>query len=380
MRLARYLSLYLIKLSIVATLILAFIAEILDLVENAPDILSTGEGVPGILRYVMLRMPTLLVHSLPLGTLVGALLTLLLLARNSEIVAMRSAGRSTFNIFVAMMRGAFLLVVLHSTFIDVISPMTEAKLAISITQRIEKKQERTDRTKANFLRIDDAIVSFDRVSNGGRRIRGVRIYDRDPQKLVTSRIMAEDARYRDGKWTLTNAERVTWTRGEAFNQKTNADGVWETSLTPDDILATLSPESRIALTAARKVLAGEQTPNAPLPFYQTLVERVYAAPLGLIVMVLLAMPASLVNWRDARSGRYGFIALASGLFFLLGDGVMRTLGLTGVVDPAIGAWSGLLLFAAFGSWRIWRMDGQWRPQREPRGPRASGGSLAEANA
>lgn len=377
MRLARYMSLRFVKLAIVATLILAFIAEILDLVENAPDILEAGDGVAGILRYVGLRMPTLLVHALPLGTLVGALLTLLILARNSEIVAMRASGRSTFALFMALVPGALFLVVLHSTLIDVIAPRTEAKLAISVTQRIEKKQERTDRTKANFLRIEDAIVSFDRVSSGGRKIKDVRIYERDANKVVTARVTAAEARWTGDEWVLSEAERVSWARGDGFNQKSPANGVWKTKMTPDDVLGTLSPESRINLTAARKVVAGEQTPNAPLPFYQTLIERVYAAPLGLIVMALLAMPASLVNWRDARSGRHGLYALGAGLFFLLVDGLMTTLGLTGVTQPAVGAWTGLLVFAAFGAWRVWRIDSGWRRPREPASP---SGALREARA
>lgn len=377
MRLARYLSLRFVKLAIVATLILAFIAEILDLVENAPDILDAGEGVAGILRYVGLRMPTLLVHALPLGTLVGALITLLILARNSEIVAMRASGRSTFGLFFAMVPGALALVILHSTLIDIVAPRTEAKLAISVTQRIEKKQERSDKTKANFLRIEDSIVSFDRVSSGGRRIRGVRIYERSPDKIVTARINAEEARWTDGRWMLSGAEKVSWARGDTFNQKSPANGVWATKMTPEDVLGTLSPESRINLNAARKVVAGEQTPNAPLPFYETLIERVYASPLGLIVMALLAMPAALVNWRDVRSGRHGLLALGAGLLFLLCDGLMTTLGLTGVVRPAIGAWSGLVLFAAFGAWRVWRIDSGWRRPKAPAGPT---GALAEARA
>lgn len=375
MRFSRYLSVTLFKLAITATLILAFIAEILDLVDNAGDILDQGDGVPGILQYVALRFPTLLVHALPLGALVGALLTLALLARNSEIVAMRAAGRSTFDMFVAMAPGAFALVIVHSTLIDVVAPRAEAKLAIRVTQRFEKAEELGKNAKTTWLRVGDAVVSFDRVSDKARRLKQVRIYDRDANKIVTARTTAAEARFRNGEWTLSGAERVSWAK-ETLNERSSADGVWRTTMTPDDVLAALIPESRVSLTAARKVVAGEQTPNAPLPFYQTLIERVYAAPLGLIVMVLLAMPASLLNWRDVRSTRHMAFALLSGLGFLLADGLLTTLGLTGIVRPAIGAWAGLFLFAAFGAFRIWRIDAGWKPGRLRAAPR--GGRLAES--
>ena len=368
MRFTRYLSLTLFKLAVVATLILAFIAQILDLVDNAGDILDQGDGVPGILRYIALRLPTLLVHSLPLGTLVGALLALALLARNSEIVAMRASGRSTFAMFLAMAPGVFALVIVHSTLIDVVAPRAEARLAIDVTQRFERAEAQGKNAKTTWLRVGDAVVSFDRVSDKARKLKNLRIYDREADKIVISRTIAEEARYRKGEWTLSGAERVSWKR-ETLNERTNADGVWRTTMTPDDVLAALIPESRVSLTAARKVVAGEQTPNAPLPFYETLIERVYASPVGLIVMVLLAMPASLLNWRDVRSTRHMAYALMSGLGFLLVDGLLTTLGLTGIVSPPIGAWAGVLLFTAFGLFRIWRIDAGWREARAPRPPR-----------
>ncbi|MFL1876257.1 LptF/LptG family permease [Hansschlegelia beijingensis] len=365
MRLTRYLSVSLVRMALTATFILAFIAQILDLVDNAGDILDQGDGLYGILRYVVLRMPTLLTRSLPLGALVGATLVLLLLARNSEIVAMRSAGRSTSQLFLSMLPGALALVLFQSTLIDVVAPHTEARLAILLTQRIDRQADEASKNpKATWLRIGDAVVSFDRVSERGRRLRSVRIYDRDQNKIVTARTTAAEARYRNGRWTLKDAERVLWTR-ENFNERTPADGVWETSLTPDDVLSSLTPESRVSLAAARAVLAGEMTPNAPLPFYQTLIERVYAGPLGVIVMVLLAMPAALVNWRDARTGRRGVLAMTAGLIFLLSDGLLTTLALTGVVSPAIGAWSALVVFAIYGAYRIFRIDGGW-PSRATR--------------
>ena len=374
MRFARYLSVMLVKLALTATFILAFIAEILDLVENAGGILDSGDGVPGILLYVVLKMPILLVHALPLGALVGALLTLALLARNSEIVAMRSAGRSAFNMFAAMVPGALVLVVIHSTLIDAVAPRAEAKLVVQATKRLEQAEQQGKNPKATFLRVGNAVVSFERVSDRGRRLRDLRIYDRDQNDVATARTTVAEARYKGGQWTLSGAERVSWTR-ETLNERTPVNGVWDTTLTPDDVLGALSPESRFTLAAARKVVAGEQTPNAPLPFYETLIERVYAMPLGLVVMVMLAMPASLLNWRDARSTWHAVSALGAGLTFLLVDGLMTTLGLTGVVRPMVGAWSGLVIFVLFGAYRIRRIDTGWRAPRSRSDPAAQ---VAEA--
>jgi lipopolysaccharide export system permease protein len=375
MRFTRYLSGMLIRRALSAALILAFIMQVLDLVDNAGDILDQGDGLAGLLRYAGLKMPMLLTRALPLGALIGALLTLLTLARNSEIAAMRSAGRSTWRMFLMMLPGAILLTLLQSTLIDVVVPRSEARLAIIATHAAdEEANEEGKDVKPTWIRVGDSVVSFDRVNARGRRLKSLKIYDRDASKIVTSRTVAAEARWENGRWILKDAERIDWTRGN-FNARTPADGPWVTTMTPDDVLSALTPESRVSLTAARAVLAGEATPNAPLAFYQTLVERVYAGPLGTIVMVLLSMPAALVNWRDARSARYAVIAMTGGLMFMLCDGLLSTLALTDVVRPVIGAWSGLVIFAAYGLWRLRRIDGGWPA---PKATAARDARLAEA--
>lgn len=428
MRLTRYMTVQLLKFSLTAALILAFIAQILDLVDNAGDILDQGSGVLGILRYAGLKMPTLMIRSLPLGALVGAVMALLALARSSEIAPMRSAGISTWRMFRMMLPGALVLVVMQATLIDVVAPRTEARLALLSTHAAEDSFGAEDRPEAakpasaqpdaakpdappigaansdpaksgvdrradgkpgdgksgdgkqdepkqTFLRVGDAIVSFEKVSDRGKKLKGVTIYDRESDKLATARTQAAEARYEKKRWILKDAEREDWTR-EKFNVRTPADGVWDTTLTPDDVLSALTPESRISLAAARAVLAGQMTPNAPLPFYETLIERVYASPLGAIVMVLLAMPAAFVNWRDPRSARFAASAVGGGLIFLLCDGLLTTLALTGVIEPVIGAWSALAIFAVYGAWRVTRLDGGW-PALKVRTPRRAG-RLAEA--
>lgn len=359
MRFTRYLSGMLLRRALAAALILAFIMQVLDLVDNAGDIIDQGDGLPGLLRYAGLKMPSLMTRALPLGALIGTLLTLLTLARNSEIAAMRSAGRSTGNMFLMMLPGAVLLTLMQSTLIDVVVPRTEARLAIIATRAADDTATDDGKeVKPTWIRVGDAIISFDRVGARGRRLRTVKIYDRDASKLVTARTTAGEARWDKGRWVLSDAERITWTR-ENFNVRTPADGPWATTLTPDDVLSALTPESRVSLTAARAVLAGQATPNAPIAFYQTLVERVYSGPLGTIVMVLLSMPAALVNWRNPRSARYAVVALTGGLIFMLCDGLLSTLALTGVITPVVGAWSAVVLFMAYGLLRLRSIDSRF---------------------
>ncbi|GLK80319.1 LptF/LptG family permease [Methylopila turkensis] len=370
MRLLRYLSFRFFALAVTATLMLAAIAEVLDLVDNAGDILDRGEGAAGFVEYLSLRTPTLIAHSLPLGALVGALAALAFLARNSEIVAMRAAGRSSWELFALMVPGAFVLAVAQCALLDVVLPKTQRSLAVWWAAGPDSK---IDSDKPAWLRLGDQIISFEGLRDRGRTLVNLKVYDRDAEKVAIGRTTAAEARYEKRRWTLIGATHTSWLR-ESFNVQTPADGPWKTTLTPADAVASLTPGGLMSSDSAQQVLAGERVANAPPSFYATLIQRVYAGPMGVAVLLLLAMPAAFLNWRDARSARYVFVGLALGLAFLLTDGLLTSLGGAGVLSPVVGAWSGVILFAIIGAFNLFRME---RGLARPRPFRAAGDLLPE---
>jgi lipopolysaccharide export system permease protein len=354
MRLTRYLSLRFIAFTLAATAILAAVAQILDLVDKAADILDRGDGAAGLLEYVSLRSPTLLMQALPLGALVGGLASFGALARSSEIVAMRAAGLSGWNLFVKALPGALALATVHCAMLDLVAPKLETSLALWWAQGLEGKIH--DDARPTWMRIDGAVISFDRMSDRGRKLSGVRIFARNDDKVATGRTNAAEATFADGAWTLKGATHTSWLR-ETFNQQTAVDGRWDTRLTPADVIAALTPKGLVSASVAQSVLAGERISNAPKEFYETLIYRVYAAPTGLMVMLLLAMPAAFINWRDSRSAGYALAGLAVGLIFLVTDGLFATLGQSGMLPAGIASWTPVAAFAILGALILQRLDG-----------------------
>ena len=73
--------------------------QMLDLLANADAVLEGGgQPVDALSRYILLRVPSIIETVAPLAGLLGALTALVVLARNSEIIAMRAAGRSVLSL------------------------------------------------------------------------------------------------------------------------------------------------------------------------------------------------------------------------------------------------------------------------------------------
>src|SRR5215475_11599654 len=97
------LSLYLMRAYIMrfgALLLgLVFFLQSLDLLSQATEVVKGGgPPIASLLRYVGLRLPSLIETVAPLAGLLGALTALVAMARNSEILAMRAAGRSVMSL------------------------------------------------------------------------------------------------------------------------------------------------------------------------------------------------------------------------------------------------------------------------------------------
>ena len=360
MRVLRYMSLRFLALAIVATLVLASIAEVLDLVDNAGDILDRGQGAAGFGTYLLLRVPTLISHAIPLGALVGALMTLGLFARGSEIVAMRASGRSSWNLFAMMFPAAFVIAGLHCVLLDAVLPKTEQRLALWWAEGPDPK---IDGSKPVWLRVGADVVSFEGIANRGRTLKNLKVFERAADKTATGRLTATEARWEKKRWMLTGGTYASFKRG-ASNAATPADGEWKTTFTPADAVAAMEPFGQISAAAAQAVLTGHRVANAPLSFYETQFHRVFAAPMAAVVMLLLAMPAAFVNWRDARSAKHAMSGLALGLIFLVCDGLLTSLGLAGILPPVVAAWAGTALFLGIGALNLNRMElGLARPSR-----------------
>src|SRR4051812_13815256 len=78
---------------------LVIFLQTLDLLAQANEVLSGGgQPFPSLLRSVSLRMPGLFEPVAPLAALLGALTAMVGMATNSEILAMRAAGRSVLSL------------------------------------------------------------------------------------------------------------------------------------------------------------------------------------------------------------------------------------------------------------------------------------------
>ncbi len=338
-----------VGLQILALLaVLTAMMQLLELLDVTTEILERGQGLGGLLRYALLRLPAELGLALPLAVLLGTMTAFNSMARALEITAMRASGVSLTRMLGYLTPVLLLAASVQGVLLQAVLPRVE----IELKQWWSASTPPTEKAPARlWAHTSGGLVSIDTFSPDGRQLKGVRLYEREAG-LLTARLRAADARWDGAAWQL---DEVTELRIEATGIHRIHDKArpWQTNLHPDEVLRLGVARPYLSSIMLNDVIVGSRVGSQPLSYYQTALYRSFAAPLGVFIMLLLAMPTAATLTRSTGGGSAMLMALVLGLGFLLTDGIVAALGSSGQLPPLLTALAAPLLFISIGLWRLW---------------------------
>jgi lipopolysaccharide export system permease protein len=324
-----------------ALLVLVGVLQILDLLDVTTDIVARQLGSGGVAYYSLLRLPRLFEQAAPLAVLAGALFGFTRLARNSEVTAMRAAGMSGYRLTAMALPLAIGMMLLQLAMSTLVAPVTDQTLAdwwIRTTPAADRKAE-----EPRTFRVGTDIVIAAPAPDTDRRLRNVTLYRRTADGELRQTVKAAEAAYVPGGWSMRNAEIRTVAPGQV-QIATAPDYLWRTALAPSEVESVFS-DAQITPRVANAALEGTATVR-PRSYYATQLQRFVSHPMACIVMLLLAVPVALANFRSGRGGVTLVTCLAAGLLFLVVDGVFTAFGESGLAPAWLAAWAAPVLFSA----------------------------------
>lgn len=333
---------------LVLLLVITALMQLLELLDVTTDVLKRDQGLVGVLYYGMLRIPADVVTALPIAVLIGTLMALSAMARNLEIATMRAAGISMMKMLRYLLPIALLLAVLQFALSERVLPQAENQLKEWWSASAPPDDEAPKRLWAHTA---GGTVAIESISPDGKLLKGVRLFVRNPSGLIAERVTAAEARWDGRAWMLKDVTEIRI--GEERIDRTRiAERSWKTNLSPDDVLRLDVDRPRLSTEMLAEVIAGTRTGTLSHRYYETVLYRSFTAPLGIFVMLLLALPTATALPRNEGGGRAMGIALVLGLAFLLSDGIVAALGTSARWPPLVIALAAPALFAAIGLFQL----------------------------
>jgi lipopolysaccharide export system permease protein len=346
---------------------LVFFLQALDLLGQATDVLRGG-GPPmmSLLRYVALRLPALIETVAPLAGLLGALTALIGMAKNSEILAMRAAGRSVFSLVGGLVVVGVLLSVLLFLFSNFIVTRTNAVLA-----QWKAADYRPDGQVLNeeptWLMEAATVIRVGHVMREGAVLNDVTIFRPGPSGGIGDILTMRLAIWEDGHWSTFEVKRVAGDPegGSASGQRTTASEaealnditpIWHTELRPESFVISANHPTALSIEALREYTGPESVGARPAYFYNTWLQQKIAGPIMLAVMPLLGAIAAFAHHRQGAAILTVIHGVTLGFMFVVIDNILLAMGQFGSLPPILSAWLPLVFFTVVGIWIVFRFE------------------------
>lgn len=347
----RYLINTLIRTTALVLFVLMLLFAFFSLIDQLED---TGRGAFGIynaFEYVALTMPRTVAELFPIGAVIGAMATLGLFARNSELTVIRAAGVSQQRLLIGLLKGGLLLVVIAMIISEGIAPYAEQaaqqRRSLALSDQIS-----TDSLYGFWVRDGNSYINI-RTLLPNNEFRGIHIYEFDKNNQLRTSTHAQSARYRDGRWRLFEVNQVVISRDQV-RRNSMAVASWDVGLNPDVINQVAVEPNQLSLPELLEYIDYLALNNQNTLRYRQALWSKIVYPFSILVLIALAVPLVRPEARSGAIGQRIFIGALIGILFHIVNQAMSHLGVVFQLNPIFSTLTPSVVVFAVTLWLIRR--------------------------
>lgn len=346
MTLSFYVARRFIRMFLIVTGVFFAILFMVETIEQIRRIAGTRFGISEAMTLAILNVPGGVYRILPLITILATVGLFLTLARTSELVVIRAAGRSALRTLVApvitaLLIGAFAVAVLN----PIVASTAKRADELSARYRLGGSNVISIGREGVWLRQGGekgpVVIHARRANQFGTVLRGATFLVLEGQSRPIARYEAETAKLEPNAWVLSSVKE--WRLTEGMNAEKTAvlhDKLrLPSDLTADQIRDSFSTPSVISVWDMPGFIDSLRAAGFSARSHQVWLQIEMALPLLLATMVVVGAGLTM---RHARSGKTGAMALMTVIFgftiFFLRN-FTQILGENGQVPVLVAAWT-----------------------------------------
>ena len=346
-------SRYLIRecLSVLLPVVLMFLVLylIVDFFERL-DLLLRNHAAPiSAVRYFVFKIPLMVTQIMPPAVLAAVLLSLGMLSRRNEIIALRASG-------VSLVQTAFPLLVLAAALSvgtllwneTVVPYCTRAYQDVNHVEIRKRPQRGVLNQREIWYHGTDGFYNIDEIEPRSKRLLGLMIYRTDPDFNLRSIIEVPSASWNGLAWVTSGATEhsVTYDGQIVIRQLAPDQVVIHEAL--DDFLEVHREPDELSYLDLRQRIHDLSRKGIDASSYLVDLNMKLAVPFTALVLACVAVPLA------GRVQRHPSLAAIVGLGLALGFGywvllaLSNALGESGVLPAVVSAWAASAIFLLFG--------------------------------
>lgn len=324
---------------------------VIDLIERIPRFLRAGAGSGDIFQYFILKIPEMVSRTATFSILMATLLTLGMLSRDSEIIAMRSCGISLLRFSLPMLTLGLVASILLLFNAELVLPHSYARTEQIDQVKIKKKSDRIAFKRNNiWFRSKSMILQARLFEPKTQTLSGVVVWSVDSSMNPVSRIDADTALYREGRWILNSTEQKNFQTPVGYAPKSAKSMELDLNLKIEDLQVLDNDADNMSIRALKEYAENLRRGGYQSYRYLTLMHSKIASPFAALIMVLLGIPFALRNSRSGGISKGIGASIGIGFAYFVVNAVLLSYGRSGVLTPVVAAWGANVLFMISGIW------------------------------
>lgn len=289
--------------------------------------------------------PANLYQILPLVVILSAIGLFIGLARSSELVVVRGAGRSGMRFLLSPALTAFAIGAVGVTLLNPVTAATQRAYQDRVFDQTSGGSVASVSAAGLWLRQGSAagqtVIHAQRSNLNATELFGVNFLIYDAQGGLNGRISAASARLEPGVWALSGAKEwsLTDTNPEKTAQKRDSGLSVATDLTAAKIAGSFAAPTAVSFWDLRAYVRDLESAGFSGLAHRMRFAQELASPLFLSAMVLIAAGFTMRHARAGGTGPLVLLALLCGflIFFLRNFG--QVLGENAQIPVLLAAWS-----------------------------------------
>lgn len=338
--------------------IFLFTYIIIDLFAHLDEMIKQRVGLELLFIYYLSYIPTIITQVMPIAILIATTYTLGGLARHNEITAMRAGGIGIWSILKPFLITGFLIFAFILILNDAVAPKTTQLYLKIKEEKIEKKKNEPASAK---------IIKNVALYGSGNKIIYARSYDpknkilkdaiiqqHDRRQNITSKVIANEARWTGNGWTAFNVTIYKLDRNGDIKEEPETKHRCSLDIKegPGEFQRQRYKTEILTITELRNYIR-RLSGTSGILLKNLLVEAHsrFAYPFANVIAVLIGAAFCLKAKRSSRILGIGMGVLIGILFYGV-FAVSTALGNGGILPPFISAWLANILFGSLGIYII----------------------------
>lgn len=297
-------------------------------------------------KYFLVKLPGYLFFTVPLAILMGGMLSLLIMARNSEIIAMQANGIDALSIarpvVIIGLVSSLIMFVMNETVIPWSNAYSEYIQNIEIARKSDATLFKQDQI---WMRSADSVTvvkKFEKSNNTLERINQVRW---DGNYNFTERVYADKAKWWKDHWVFYGVNRTLRTADGKFEVQCIPAMTGMLTKHPEDFERVEKIAKEMNLTQLGeyidKLIEEGQSPTRYLVDWHDKI----AFPLVCLIMAALSVPFAVkVNPRGGGVAIGLGLSLVVAFSYWVAHTLFIALGHAGYIPPVMAAWGANFIF------------------------------------